>query len=119
MNQSEIVLRLLFKTNKQVAETVKKEMRDFDRPASGLEVWIVLYFFALLTSGTDMGSIMTFLNGLGTACITSIQAKVLRMILTDGWTGNDDAIRCFFQKFDVMCVCARENNGRRKSFFIG
>lgn len=119
MNQREIVLRLLFKTNKQLAETVKKGMSDFDHPASGLEVWIALYFFALLTSGTDMGSVMTLLNGLGTACITSIQAKILRMILTGGWMGNDDAIQRFFQKSDVMCVCARENNGQRKSFFIG
>lgn len=80
-------------------------MSDFDHPASGLEVRIALYFFALLTFGTDMGSVLTLLNGLGTTGITSIQAKVLRMVLTDGWTGNDDVIQCFFQEFDVMRVC--------------
>lgn len=105
MNQREIVLRFLFKANKQLAKTVKKGMSDFDHPASSLEVRIALDFFAFLTSGTDMGSVMMLLNGLGTACITSIQAKILRIVLTDGWPGNDDVIQCFFQEFDVMRVC--------------
>ena len=100
VNQSKVVLRLLFKANKQLGKTVKKGMSDFDYPASGLEVWIALYFFALLTSGTDMGSVMTLLNGLGTARITSIQTKILRILLTDGWTGNDDVVQRFFQELE-------------------
>ena len=52
-------------------------MSDFDHPASGLEVRIALYFFALFASGTDMGSVLTLLNGLGAASIASIQAKIL------------------------------------------
>lgn len=93
-------------------------MSDFDHPASGLEVRIALYFFALFTSGTDMGSVLTLLNGLGAASIASIQAKILWMVLTDGWTGNDDAVQRFFQELDVMRVCTREDNGQWKPFFI-
>ena len=89
-------------------------MSDFDHPASGLEVRIALYFFALFASGTDMGSVLTLLNGLGAASIASIQAK----ILCDGWTGNDDAVQRFFQELDVMRVCTREDNGQWKPFFI-
>ena len=81
-------------------------MRDFDHPASGLEVRITLDFFAILASGTDMSSVLALLNGLGTACIASIQTEALGMLLTDGWTGNDDVIQRFFQKLDVVCVCA-------------
>ena len=114
MDQSEIVLSFLFKANKQLAKAVKKGMSDFDHPASGLEVRIALYFFALFTSGTDMGSVLTLLNGLGAASIASIQAK----ILCDGWTGNDDAVQRFFQELDVMRVCTREDNGQWKPFFI-
>lgn len=119
MNQGEIVLCLLFKANKQLAETVEKRMSNFNHPSPGLEVRITLYFFTLLTSGADMSSVLTRLNSLGAACIASIQAEILRMVLTDGWTENDNAIQRFFQKLDVMCVCARENNRQRKSFLIG
>lgn len=96
MDQSKVVLRLLLKTNEQLAETIEKRVSDFNHSASGLEVRITLYFFALLTAGTDMGGILTHLNGLGTTCITSIQAKILRMLLTDCWTRNNDFVqRCF------------------------
>ena len=96
MDQSKVILSFLFKSNKQLAETVEKRMSDFDYPASGLEVRITFYFFALLTSGTNMGSVLTYLSGLSTACIASIQAKILRMQITDCWTGNDDFIQGFF-----------------------
>ena len=76
-------------------------MSDFDHPASGLEVRIALYFFALFTSGTDMGSVLTLLNGLGAASIASIQAKILWMVLTDGWTGNDDAVQKGTQSWTI------------------
>ena len=94
-------------------------MRNFNYPASGLEVRIPLNFFTLLTPGADMSCVLTLLNGQGTACIASIQAEILRMILTDGWTGNNDVIQRFFQKLDVMGVCTREDNRQRKPFFIG
>ena len=95
MDKGEVVGRFLFKTNKQLTETVEKRVSDFNHPASGPEVRIALDFFALLTSGTDMGSILTCLNGLGAACISGIQAEILRMLLTDGWTGNHNPIqRC-------------------------
>lgn len=119
MDQSEIVLSFLFKANKQLAKAVKKGMSDFDHPAPGLEVRIALYFFAFFASGTDMGSVLAFLNGLGTACITSIQTKILWLAFTDSQAGNDTVIQCFFQELDVMCVCSRKDNGQRKSFFIG
>ena len=75
---------------------MKKRMRSFNHPASGFEVRITFYFFALLTSEANMGSALVHLNGLSTACIAGIQAKILRMRLTDCWTGNDDFIQCFF-----------------------
>lgn len=93
-------------------------MSDFDHPASSPEFRIALYFFAFFTSGTDMGSVLTLFNGLGTACIAGIQAKILGMLLTDGWTGNDDVVQCCFQEFDVMRVCTREDNRQWKPFFI-
>ena len=96
MDESKVVLRFLLKANKQLAETVEKRVCNFNHPASGLEVRVALYFFALLTSGTNMGGILTYLNRLGTACIASIQAEILWMQLTDCWTGNNDFIqRCF------------------------
>lgn len=64
MNQGEIVLSFLFKANKQLVETVKKEINGFDCPASGLEVGIALYFFAFLTSGMGMGNVLKRLNAL-------------------------------------------------------
>ena len=106
MDQSKVVLCLFLKANKQLAETVEKRVSDFNHPASGPEVRIALDFFALLTSGTDMGSILTCLNGLGAACISGIQAEILRMLLTDGWTGNHNPIQSCLYKFDVMCVCS-------------
>ena len=96
MDQSKVVLRLLLKANQQLAETVEKRVRNFNHPASGLEVRLTLYFFAFLTSGTNMGGILAHLNGLGTACIASIQTEILRMLLTDCRTRNNDFIqRCF------------------------
>lgn len=96
MDQSKIVLCLFLKADEQFAETVEKRMRNFDYPAFGLEVRVTLYFFALLTSGTNMGGVLAYLNRLGTACITSIQAKILWMLFTDRWTSNNDFIqRCF------------------------
>ena len=71
-------------------------MSDFNHPASGFEVRVTFYFFALLTSESNMCGVLAHLNGLGTACIASIQTKILRMRLTDCWTGNDDFIQCFF-----------------------
>lgn len=65
MNEGEIILSLLFTANKQLAEAVEKGVRDLDHPASDLEVRIALYFSALLTSGADMGSVLTTLNGWG------------------------------------------------------
>ena len=106
MNQSKIVLRLFLKANEQLAETVEKRVGDFNYPASGLEIRVALYFFALLTSGTNMWGILAYLNGLGTACIASIQTEILWMLLTDRWTRNDDFIQRFFQKPDVMCICS-------------
>ena len=92
IDQSKIVMHLLLKSNEQLAETVEKRVSDFNHPTSGLEGRVALYFFALLTSGTNMGGILTCLNGLGTACIASIQAEILRMPLTDCWTRNGDFI---------------------------
>lgn len=65
MNQSEIVLHRLFKVSKYLAETVEKGVDDFNHPASSLKVRITFNFFALLTSGTDMSSVLTLLNRLG------------------------------------------------------
>ena len=96
MDYSKVVLCLFLKANKQLAETVEKRVSDFNHPASGLEVRVTLYFFALLTSGTNMGGILAYLNGLGAACIASIQAEILWMLLTDCWTRNDDFIQRFF-----------------------
>ena len=96
MDQSTVVLRLLLNANEQLAETVEKRVSDFNDPASGLEVRVTLYFFALLTSGTNMGGILAYLNGPGAACIASIQAEILWMLLTDCRTRNNDFIqRCF------------------------
>ena len=92
MNQSKIVILLLLKSNEQFTETVEKRVSDFNHPASGLEVGVALYFSALLTSGTNMGGILAHLNGLGTACIASIQAEIFRMPLTDCRTRNSDFI---------------------------
>ena len=95
MNQGKIVGRFLLKTNKQLTETVEKGVSDLNYPASGPEVRIALYFFSLLTSGTDMSSILTRLNELGASCTTCSQAEILRMFLTDCWTGNHQSIqRC-------------------------
>ena len=93
MDQGKVVGRFLLKTNKQLTETVEKGVSDFNHPASGPEVRIALYFFALLTPVTDMGSILTCLNGLGAAWISGIQAEILRMLLTDRRTGNHNPIR--------------------------
>lgn len=96
VDQGKVDLRFLLKANEQLAKTVEKRVRDFNYPASGFEVWVTLYFFALLTSGTDMGGILTCLNGLSTACIASIQAEILWMLLTNCRTRNNDFIqRCF------------------------
>lgn len=96
MDQSKVVLCLLLKANEQFAETVEKRVDDFNHPAFGLEVRVTLYFFAFLTSGANMGDILVCFDRLGTACITSIQAKILRMLFTDRWTRNNDFIqRCF------------------------
>ena len=105
MDQSKVILSLLFKTNEQLAETVEKRMSDFNYPASGFEVRITFHFFALLTSGTNVGSVLVNLNRLGAACIAGTQAKILRMRLTDCRTGNDNFIQRFFQKLDIMRVC--------------
>ena len=69
IDQSKVDLCLFLKANEQLAETVEKRVSDFNHPASGLEVRVTLYFFAFLTSGTNMGGILAYLNGLGAACI--------------------------------------------------
>ena len=106
VDQSKVVLCLFLKANEQLAETVEKRVRDFNHPASGLEVRVALYFFAILTSGTNMSGILAYFNGPGAACIASVQAEILWMLLTDSRTRNDDFIQRFFQKLDIMCVCS-------------
>lgn len=106
VKQRKIVLRLLFKADEQLTEMVEKRVRDFNHPASGFEIGIMLDFIALFTSGANMGNILTPFNGLGAACISSIQAEILRMFLADSWTGNDDVIRRLFQKLDIVRICA-------------
>ena len=80
MEQGEIVVGFLFKTDEKLTETVEKGMDSFYEPTSRLEIRIGFLFLSLFSSGANMGSIPLCFDKFCASSIACIHAKVLRMI---------------------------------------
>jgi len=57
VEQGEIVIGFLFKTDEKLTETIEKGMSYFYNPTPCLKIWIGLFLLFFFSSGTNMGSI--------------------------------------------------------------
>ena len=110
MNQAEIIISLFFKTNQQLAETIKKRVCCFHNSPAGFKCGIAFDFFLLITAGPYICNITLTFNRLFSTCIASVQAQMLW--LRYGWlrAKNHNAIQSLPQQFNVVRICTGQHN---------
>jgi len=78
MDESKVVDGFFLKTNQELTKAIEKRVCDFNNPTAGFEVRITFQFLLFLTPRPNVGRIATLLYLCVTACITSVQAQILR-----------------------------------------
>ena len=97
MNESKIVVSLLFIAHEKFSKTVHVRMKQLDDPSARLKVWVLFLLFFLFPARNNVGLIMTIGDGFLLSCIASIKAKILRMFLCYFRTSNHYIIERVFQ----------------------
>ena len=97
MNESKIVVSLLFIAHEKFSKAVHMRMKHFDNPSAGFKVWILFLLFFLFPSRNNVGLIMTIGDGFLLSCIASIKAKILGMFFCYFWASNHYIIERVFQ----------------------
>ena len=97
MNESKIVVSLLFIAHEKFSKTVHVRMKQLDDPSARLKVWVLFLLFFLFPSRNNVGLIMTIGDGFLLSCIASIKAKILGMFFCYFWASNHYIIERVFQ----------------------
>ena len=97
MNESKIVVSLLFIAHEKFSKAVHMGMKYLDNPSAGLKVWILFLLFFLFPARNNVGYIVAIGDGFLLSCIASIKAKILGMFLCYFRTSNHYIIERVFQ----------------------
>ena len=97
MNQSKIIVRLLFITHQKFSKAIQMRMKHLDNPSACLKVRIVFLLFFLFTSGDNVRFIVTIGDSFLLSCVAGIKAKILRMLFGYFRTSEHDIVQCVFQ----------------------
>ena len=97
LNQSKIVVSLLFIAHEKFSKAVHMGMKYLDNPSAGLKVWILFLLFFLFPARNNVGYIVAIGDGFLLSCVAGIKAEILRIFFCYFWASNHDIVQCIFQ----------------------
>ena len=97
LNQSKIVVSLLFIAHQKFSKAIHVRMKHLDNPSARLKVWILFLLFFLFPSRNNVRFIVTTSDGFLLSCVAGIKAEILRIFFCYFWASNHDIVQCIFQ----------------------